>query len=128
MPVEFWLRDFRGTDSAATDNFRKLVTIVAQKLRQANVTTHVQAILANHSFWVQTPLSGHYSFRRKKGNCSLTYLRDLLGTDIGEMIWANREYVPKLTRDEWASNVYFNKNDDFRAKMKNKNKGWNGHR
>lgn len=123
MPVEFWLRQFRGTESAVSHNFRKLVTIVANKLQAVNVTTHVQGVLGNHSFWVQTPLSGHYSFRRKKVNCTLTYLRNLLGQDIGDMLWENRDYVPKLTHDEWASNVYFDRKDDFRAKMKNKNKG-----
>lgn len=77
------------------------------QLDAVNIRINFQILGLNHSAWLVTPLSSHYKAPRRQTTspCNRTYLAELYGKQGGEMLWANRQFVPKLTLEEWESNA-----------------------
>lgn len=107
MPMEIWLSHFGADDRImAVQHVFQWERAIPQ-LDAVNVSIHFQILGLNHSAWLVTPLSSHYKAPRSQTTslCNRTYLAELYGKQGGEMLWANRQFVPKLTLEEWESNA-----------------------
>jgi hypothetical protein len=124
MPKALWMSHFRGDIGFMFVNHLVFVTFMAEKMQTFNISTHFQNLSSNHAGWIETPLSGHYQARRRgQVNCTLPYLTQLIGKEGAEILWTNRRFIPRLTRDESESNIYFaNSNTQKPAKKFNARK------
>ena len=111
ITYEVWMSRFVGESGIVgeiqfrRDHHKPVPNMVAEMMQNINVSTHSQILSSNHSVWIQTPLSGHYLAQHgHQRNCTLPFLTLLFGEEGGDMLWTNRRFIPRLTREEWESN------------------------
>ncbi|KAI2499579.1 hypothetical protein MHU86_14940 [Fragilaria crotonensis] len=102
-----WLSQFGADDRIMAVNHVFQWERAIPQLDAGNIRIHFQILGLNHSAWLVTPLPSHYKAPRRQTTspCNRTYLAELYGKQGGEMLWANRQFVPKLTLEEWESNA-----------------------
>lgn len=107
MPVEIWLSHFGGDDRIIMGRHAQLWDRVIPQMEAVNVNTKLEALGSkHHSAWLVTPLSSHYTAPRGLTSpCSLADLAGVLGEEVAKMLWENRQFIPKLSREEWESNA-----------------------
>ena len=107
MTHEVWMTRFIGDMSVIVGHHVHLPKTVETQMRFFNIATHFQMLSSDHAGYIQTPLSGHYEPKRsKQPNCTLPDLIHLFGDEVGELLWNNRWFVPRLSREEWKSNRF----------------------
>jgi len=107
MPVSIWLEYFGGRpDIAYSYPHFSLFDEIRKAMKKKRIVTYRNDV-RNHSLYMKTPLSGHYSFDKKKmRNCSYDYLAQQLGKDTGRMVFGLKSSIPKLSKKEWSENTF----------------------
>ena len=108
MTKTLWMSQLDGDVRIVFGNHKHFASTAAEKMQSFNISPHFQILSKNHTGWIETPLSGHYKAQRRgRRNCTLPYLTQVIGKEIGDILWTNRRFIPQLTQDELESNHFF---------------------